>query len=277
MVRLYADSLGISEIISLNSLLFQAFILSIILYVLGFPLQPTYHLQTCFKCATVSWSKSSITNISYEVGEVPSLCPAESGLIFTEPWAKTCQSQATSSFLQRGWWSERDHLSEGKRPAWARYGLGWDIQSISPGFAEMVAAGLAWGAGDGWKFPFPCTFGKVLNGAPSLASAGLSASSFFPLLFPLLPVDLHTAAALPKLLERVLDSPLLEKAPLFLAGCWKLEGLDSNASGCWTETDGETVRSLEWCQTKAFECGVSGKKDADGLHINLTFFQLILN
>lgn len=170
MVRLYADSLGISEIISLNSLLFQAFILSIVLYVLGIPLQPTYHLQTCFKCAPVSWSESSITNISYEVGEVPSLCPAESGLIFTEPWPKTCQSQATSSFLQRCWWSERDRLSEGKRPAWARYGLGRDVQSISPGFAEMMAAGLAWGAGDGWKFPFLCTFGKVLNGALSLAS-----------------------------------------------------------------------------------------------------------
>lgn len=126
------------------------------------------------------------------------------------------------------------------------------------------------------EVPFPVHFWEGLEWSTEPCKR-LSASSLFPLLFPLLPVDLHTGAALPRLLEGGLDSPLLAKAPLFLAGCWKLEGLDSNASGCWTETDGETVRSLEWCQTKAFECGVSGKKDADGLHINLTFFQLTLN
>lgn len=53
MFRLYIDSLGISEIISLNLLLFQAFILSTILCVQGFPLQPTHHPQHCFRYATV--------------------------------------------------------------------------------------------------------------------------------------------------------------------------------------------------------------------------------
>lgn len=52
MARLYADSLEISKIISLNLLLFQAFILSITLCVLGFHLQPTHHLQSSLKCAT---------------------------------------------------------------------------------------------------------------------------------------------------------------------------------------------------------------------------------
>lgn len=51
MVRLYADSLRISEIISLNLLLFQAFVLSVMLC---FTLQSTHHLQSCFKCATIS-------------------------------------------------------------------------------------------------------------------------------------------------------------------------------------------------------------------------------
>lgn len=61
-------------------------------------------------------------------------------------------------------------------------GLGSDVTSraISPGFAEMVAAGLAQRSGNGWKFPFPGTSGKVLKGALHLMGMGLSASSFFP-------------------------------------------------------------------------------------------------
>jgi len=96
----------------------------------------------------------------------------------------------------------------------------------------MVAVGLAQRSGNGWRFPFPCNFGKVLNGALCCVNTGLSASSFFPLLSLLLPVDLDTGAALPNLLDRALDSPVLAKAPLFLAGCWKLEGLESSAYGC---------------------------------------------
>lgn len=75
------------------------------------------------------------------------------------------------------------------------------------------------------------------------------------LLFLLLPMVLRTGAALLNLLQRVLDSPLLANPPLFLASCGKLEGLESSASRCQTAMDGETVRPLEWCQTKAFEWG----------------------
>lgn len=93
--------------------------------------------------------------------------------------------------------------------------------------------------------PLSCVFfGKVLKRALCALSMGWSASSFYPLLFPLLPMDLQTGEALPSLLEKVLDFPLLAKAPLFLAGCWKLEGSGSSASGCQTEMDGEPGRSL---------------------------------
>lgn len=54
--RLCGDSLGISEINSLNLLLFQTFILSTIFCVQAFPLHLTHHPQSCFRYAAVLWS-----------------------------------------------------------------------------------------------------------------------------------------------------------------------------------------------------------------------------
>lgn len=79
----------------------------------------------------------------------------------------------------------------------------------------MVVPGLALRVSNGWMFPFLLTFQKVLNRAQHLV--WVHQQHLFPLLLPLLPVDLHAAAALHSLLERVLGSPIA-KAHLSLAG-----------------------------------------------------------
>lgn len=99
--------------------------------------------------------------------------------------------------------------------------------NLAPGWAVMSSACLTWPCRDGgpragfkdgqWlDVSFPVNFPE--GPEQSTASCmGPSAASFFPLLLPLLPVDLHAGAALHSLLERVLGSPIA-KAHLVLAG-----------------------------------------------------------
>lgn len=86
--------------------------------------------------------------------------------------------QATSSFLQRWWWSEQHHLSEGKRPA--RPGLGWDVTSR----ASCLAFQRWWL--QGWLETQVMAGGSLSHAllGLSFASTSLSASSLFLLLIP---------------------------------------------------------------------------------------------